>query len=192
LLCQFLARLLCQFHRANVDERVCMVRGLREARRMSRIAEARTSSRWSPDNEKPAMVNHSLRTMATSSRTVVPVPLHPTRLLARRFNQSAEIARPLARSAQLDYLPDALLRTTRTQSQGGRSARGRRLNVRSAFTLTEAGARRVRGRRVLLIDDVLTTGATAEACAKALLEGGARAVDLAVIARVRTAREVPK
>jgi len=123
---------------------------------------------------------------------VVPVPLHPTRLLARRFNQSAEIARPLARSAQLDYLPDALLRTTRTQSQGGRSARGRRLNVKSAFTLTEAGARRVRGRRILLIDDVLTTGATAEACAKALLEGGARAVDLAVIARVRTAREVPK
>ncbi|AQR60315.1 amidophosphoribosyltransferase [Brevundimonas sp. LM2] len=123
---------------------------------------------------------------------VVPVPLHPTRLLARRFNQAAEIARPLARTAKLDYLPDALTRARRTESQGGRSARGRRMNVKSAFALTETGARRVRGRRILLIDDVLTTGATAEACAGALLDGGARAVDLAVIARVRTAREMPR
>jgi len=123
---------------------------------------------------------------------VVPVPLHHTRLLARRFNQAAEIARPLARTASLDYLPDALERARRTESQGGRSARGRRLNVKSAFALTPAGARRIKGRRILLVDDVLTTGATAEACAKALLDGGARAVDLAVIARVRTAREIPK
>ena len=62
----------------------------------------------------------------------------------------------------------------------------------AVFALSEAGARRVRGRRILLVDDVLTTGATAEACARALLDGGARAVDLAVIARVRTAREIPR
>lgn len=122
---------------------------------------------------------------------VVPVPLHRFRLLSRRFNQAAEIARPLARDAGLDYLPDALVRRTRTATQGGKSARGRRLNVKSAFAVTEDGARRVRGRRILLIDDVLTTGATAEACARALIEAGARAVDLAVIARVRTARELP-
>jgi len=122
---------------------------------------------------------------------IAPVPLHPFRLLARRFNQAAEIARPLARLSERDFLPDALVRTRRTTSQGGKSARGRRLNVRSAFQATEAGARQVRGRRVLLIDDVLTTGATAEACAKALLAAGARAVDLAVIARVRSARELP-
>lgn len=123
---------------------------------------------------------------------VVPVPLHPTRLLARRFNQAAEMARPLARASRRDYLPDALIRARATESQSGRSARGRKLNVKSAFALTEAGSRRVRGRRILLIDDVLTTGATAEACARALLDGGARAVDLAVIARVRTARELPR
>jgi len=122
---------------------------------------------------------------------VVPVPLHRFRLLSRRFNQAAEIARPLARHAGLDYVPDALVRTTHTTTQGGKSARGRRLNVRKAFAASEAGRRRIRGRRILLVDDVLTTGATAEACARALIEAGARAVDLAVVARVRKTRELP-
>lgn len=121
---------------------------------------------------------------------VVPVPLHRGRLLARRFNQAAEIARPLARHAGLDYLPDALIRTQPTTSQGGKSMRGRRLNVKKAFAVTEAGRRRIKGRRILLIDDVLTTGATAEACARILIDAGARAVDLAVIARVRAARQL--
>ncbi len=121
---------------------------------------------------------------------VAPVPLHRLRLLSRRFNQAAEIARPLARAANLDYLPDALIRQTHTATQGGKSARGRRLNVRKAFAVSEEGRRRIKGRRILLIDDVLTTGATAEACARALIEAGARAVDLAVVARVRTAREL--
>jgi ComF family protein len=122
---------------------------------------------------------------------VVPVPLHRLRLLSRRFNQAAEIARPLARDAGLDYLPDALIRPIRTPTQGGKSARGRRLNVKKAFEVPEDGGRRIKGRRILLVDDVLTTGATAEACARTLLEAGARAVDLAVVARVRTARELP-
>jgi len=122
---------------------------------------------------------------------VVPVPLHRFRLLSRRFNQAAEIARPLARDADLDFLPDVLVRTTHTTTQGGKSARGRRLNVRKAFAVSEAGRRQIKGRRILLVDDVLTTGATAEACARALIEAGARAVDLAVVARVRTARELP-
>lgn len=128
--------------------------------------------------------------LVAQADAVAPTPLHPSRLLARRFNQAAEIARPLARWAGRDYLADALVRTRPTDSQGGKSARGRRQNVRAAFAVTEAGARRVRGRRILLIDDVLTTGATAEACAAALLKAGARAVDLAVVARVRSAREV--
>jgi len=122
---------------------------------------------------------------------VVPVPLHRFRLLSRRFNQAAEIARPLAREARLDYLPDALIRTAHTTTQGGKSARGRRLNVAKAFAVSEAGRRQIKGRRILLVDDVLTTGATAEACARALIEAGARAVDLAVVARVRTARQLP-
>jgi ComF family protein len=128
--------------------------------------------------------------LVEAADAVVPVPLHPLRLLSRRFNQAAEIARPLARHVSRDYLPDALVRTTHTTSQGGKSQRGRRLNVKKAFAVTEAGQRRIRGRRILLIDDVLTTGATGEACARVLLDAGARAVDLAVIARVRNAREL--
>jgi len=130
--------------------------------------------------------------LVAEADAVVPVPLHRSRLLTRRFNQAAEIARPLARTAGLDYLPDALIRATPTDSQSGKSARGRRLNVKKAFAVTDVGRRRIKGRRILLVDDVLTTGATAEACARVLLSAGARAVDLAVIARVRTAREPPK
>jgi len=117
---------------------------------------------------------------------IAPVPLHPMRLLSRRYNQAAEIARPLARTANLEFLPDALIRTRRTDTQGGKSGRGRERNVKGAFQVPEARRKYVKGRRILLIDDVMTTGATLEACAKALLAGGARAVDCAVVARVRT------
>lgn len=136
-------------------------------------------------------ISRSAAPLLEQADAVVPVPLHPLRLMSRRFNQAAEIARPLAASNGLEFLPDALVRQTHTTSQGGKSLRGRRLNVKKAFVVTEAGRRRIKGRRILLVDDVLTTGATGEACARALLEGGARAVDLAVIARVRTARELP-
>ncbi|MGX1746120.1 MULTISPECIES: phosphoribosyltransferase family protein [unclassified Brevundimonas] len=134
-------------------------------------------------------ISRSAAPLIETADAVLPVPLHRARLLSRRFNQAAEIARPLARAARLDYLPDALIRPLPTASQGGKSARGRRLNVKAAFAVTEVGRRRIKGRRLLLIDDVLTTGATAEACARVLMEAGARAVDLAVIARVKNARE---
>ena len=137
-------------------------------------------------------LSRSAAPLLEGADAVVPVPLHRLRLLSRRFNQAAEIARPLARDSGLDYLPDALVRQTHTTTQGGKSARGRRLNVRKAFAVSQDGRRRIKGRRILLVDDVLTTGATAEACARALIEAGARAVDLAVVARVRAAREMPR
>jgi ComF family protein len=114
---------------------------------------------------------------------VVPVPLHPTRLLRRRYNQAAEIARPLARQAGLAYLPDALVRRRATGTQGGKSGEARRRNVEGAFAASPAWRRRLTGRRLLLIDDVLTTGATAEGCAQALKAAGAARVDIAAIAR---------
>ena len=122
---------------------------------------------------------------------IAPVPLHPTRLFARRYNQAAEIARPLCRLARKPYLADALVRRRATASQGGRSGRGRRVNVKGAFEAPPSRRRQVESRRILLVDDVLTTGATAEACAKALLAAGACAVDLAVVARVREAADLP-
>lgn len=118
------------------------------------------------------------------AEAVVPVPVHRTRMLSRRYNQAAEIARPLARIAGLAYLPDALVRKRDTDSQGGKSATGRRRNVAAAFAVPETRRHRVVGRRIVLIDDVLTTGATAEGCARALLAAGAASVTLSVVARV--------
>lgn len=115
---------------------------------------------------------------------VIPVPLHRWRLLGRRYNQAAEIARPLARQAGVAYWPGALVRSRATRTQGGKSGEARRTNVSGAFTAPAAWRKRLEGRRVLLVDDVLTTGATAEGCALALKAAGAACVDVAVIARV--------
>ncbi|ODT88845.1 MAG: amidophosphoribosyltransferase [Phenylobacterium sp. SCN 70-31] len=116
---------------------------------------------------------------------IMPVPLHPLRLLGRRYNQAAEIARPLAAMTGTPYLPDALVRRRATASQGGKSGSGRRRNVAGAFDVPARRRRQVEGLRILLIDDVLTTGATAEGCARALKAAGAARVDLAVVARVQ-------
>jgi ComF family protein len=116
---------------------------------------------------------------------VVPVPLHRWRLLRRRYNQAAEIARPLARLTGLAYWPDAVGRPRLTESQGGKSATGRRRNVAAAFAVPNGWKGRVAGKRILLVDDVLTTGATVEGCARALKRAGAARVDVAVIARVK-------
>ena len=116
---------------------------------------------------------------------VAPVPLHPWRLLRRRYNQAAEIARPLARRIGAAYLPDALTRRRATPTQAGKAGEARRRNVEGAFAVAPSWRKRLAGRRVLLVDDVLTTGATAEACAMALKDAGAIRVDVAVIARVK-------
>lgn len=132
-------------------------------------------------------ISRAAADLIAEADAIAPAPLHRWRLLSRRYNQAAEIARPLARAAGRAYLPDALVRVRHTETQGGKSGSGRRRNVAGAFAVPPNRRAQVEGKRILLIDDVLTTGATAEACAKALLAAGARAVDLAVAARVREA-----
>jgi ComF family protein len=138
-----------------------------------------------------AWVGRAAGELLDEADAVAPVPLHPMRLLSRRYNQAAELARPLARRHGLAYLPDALVRRRATDSQGGKSGAGRRRNVAGAFVVPPARRRKVEGRRIVLIDDVLTTGATVEACAKALLAAGAARVDVAVVARVREVEAAP-
>lgn len=132
-------------------------------------------------------LSRSARELIDDADAIVPVPLHPLRLLRRRYNQAAEIARPLAALSGTSYLPDALVRRRATATQGGKSGSGRRRNVAGAFDVPARRRDQVAGLRILLIDDVLTTGATAEGCARALKAAGAARVDLAVVARVQTA-----
>lgn len=115
---------------------------------------------------------------------IVPVPLHWTRMLRRRFNQSAELARATAKQSEKRFGPLALRRVKVTRQQVGLGVRERQDNVLAAFRVPQEREIEVAGRRVLLIDDVYTTGATAYAAAKALKKGGAKAVDVLTFARV--------
>ncbi len=130
-------------------------------------------------------LSRAARPLLDDAEAIAPVPLHPYRLLHRRYNQAAEIARPLAGLSGVAYLPDALVRRRVTESQGGKSGSGRKRNVAGAFHVPAGRAAQVAGKRILLVDDVLTTGATAEGCARALKAAGAARVDLAVVARVK-------
>ena len=113
---------------------------------------------------------------------VMPVPLHPRRLLHRRYNQAAELARPVARRLQRTYLGDVLKRTRMT-NQRGKGAEARWENVRGAFALNPRGVAQIRDKGIVLVDDVFTTGATLRACTETLLKGGAARVDVCVLAR---------
>jgi predicted amidophosphoribosyltransferase len=115
---------------------------------------------------------------------IVPVPLHRWRLWSRGFNQSALLARELAASTGAELIVDGLLRTTRTPTLGGlgRAARARALS--GAIQLNPRHADRLHAAQVLLIDDVLTSGATSDACIRALKRGGAQEVVLGCFARV--------
>ncbi len=111
---------------------------------------------------------------------LIPLPLHARRRIERGYNQAAELARHTARPLRLQVGERWLQRVRATHEQSGLSALARRRNVRNAFSADPA----VRGRRVALLDDVITTGSTAGAAASALLDAGATAVELWVVARV--------
>ncbi len=112
---------------------------------------------------------------------LMPVPLHWTRLFSRRYNQAALLAYAIQRAGSPGVAPDWLIRRRRTPSQGEFGPEGRQRNVRSAFALKPG--RSVKGLKIVLVDDVLTTGATLEECARVLKRAGAARVDALALAR---------
>jgi ComF family protein len=117
---------------------------------------------------------------------LTPIPLHPLRLIARRFNQAAALAAAVGQYAAKPCDPSLLARVKATRAQVGLSRTQRAENVQGAFRVPSKAEPRVKGRRIVLVDDVLTSSATANAAARALLRAGAAGVDVLVFARVVT------
>ena len=121
--------------------------------------------------------------LVAASEVIVPVPLHYWRFLGRRYNQSALLAHALHKSGGLPVIPDGLKRIRHTQPQPGLTYRQRQDNVKGAFAAHPKRRDALKGKAVLLIDDVMTTSATAGECAKALLKAGAMNVNVLTLAR---------
>lgn len=121
--------------------------------------------------------------LLAEAELVIPVPLHRTRLFTRKYNQAMLLARAIARNAKLPVLPHVLARTRKTPPQTGLSQAQRRKNVAGAFTIAVKYKPLVAQKRILLVDDVLTTGATIHACTRALLKAGALRVDVLTFSR---------
>jgi len=115
---------------------------------------------------------------------LIPIPLHPLRLIKRRYNQAAELARYMGKTYKRPYHAHILQRIKHTKPQGeDKGIAERRANVAKAFALTPKAENLIKDKVIVLIDDVFTSGATLNACAHTLLNGGAKAVYCAVIAR---------
>lgn len=123
-------------------------------------------------------------TLLREADVLVPVPLHRMRLFRRRYNQAALLAVAVGRLARRPVLPDGLRRLRATQALGSKTAEARAAEMEGVIAVRPSRAARIEGARVLLIDDVLTSGATANACTAALRAVGAIGVDVLVAARV--------
>lgn len=148
--------------------------------------------------DRPELAQFCARLMAPAGAelweerpVLLPVPLHPLRLLERRYNQSTELARVLGRLTGLPVDPGVLRRTRRTRQQVGLSYEARQRNVAGAFAVHPDALRRLGGRGVVLVDDVITTGATVKAATRALNRAGVDKVDVISFARVVTGAETP-
>ena len=131
------------------------------------------------------------REILRDADALVPVPLHWRRLWTRRCNQSALLAKAISAECGVPVVEAALKRVKSTAQQVGLTQTQRAENVQGAFRVPTEGRAEAAGKRLVLIDDVLTSGATADACARALLRGGAKSVDVVVFARVVDAVRAP-
>lgn len=131
------------------------------------------------------------RELLKEADVLIPVPLHWRRGWSRRYNQSGALARVIERHSGVRLASEALRRVRRTEQQIGLSRTQRASNVQGAFKVAPERNGDVAGRRVILIDDVLTSGATIDACARALLRAKAASVDVLVFARVVDSHKTP-
>lgn len=123
--------------------------------------------------------------LITPNTLIAPVPSHWWRLLRRRYNQAAALGNAVAKRLDLPVCPDLLTRKRHTETQDGKSPDARFANVENAFVVTPRHKAALAGRDVLLIDDVMTSGATLDACARVCLEAGAEQVSVMALARVK-------
>ncbi len=140
-----------------------------------RLDLARPAAQW---------LLRAARPLLRPQMLIAPVPLHWTRLFKRRYNQAALLSRNLAGLAGLEHCPDLLIRPRNTHSQEGRGREQRFANMEGAMTAHPRRAARIEGRHILLIDDVMTSGATFAAAAEACLAQGAIGVSVLALARV--------
>jgi ComF family protein len=120
----------------------------------------------------------------------IPVPLHWTRLFTRTFNQAALLAIEVSKNNKWEYAPTLLYRNKRTRVQGHDSKEKRIKNVEGVFSVYKNKSQKIKGRSVVLVDDVYTTGATLNACSKALLKAGAKEVHAITVGRVIKSRHL--
>lgn len=119
-----------------------------------------------------------------SNTLIVPVPLHWTRLIKRKYNQAALLSNQISWRTKITTIPDVLIRIKATKMQKKISYEERYINQSNAFSINKRYSAKVKNRNIVLIDDVLTTGATLNACAKVCYDGGAKSVNILVFARV--------
>ena len=141
--------------------------------------------------DRPELARFCARLMASAGHelwgadaVLVPVPLHRTRQFSRRYNQSTELARALSRLTGIPSDPALVVRKKKTRQQVGLSGDARQRNVAGAFVAHPGFAARLKGRRAIIVDDVMTTGATVKAVTRALKAGGAERIDVISFARV--------
>jgi ComF family protein len=140
-----------------------------------RLEGAGAFARWMARSGGPMLAQADL---------LVPVPLHRWRLAARRYNQAALLALAMGRQSGVPVAPDLMIRQRRTPPQGHLGRSGRRDNVAGAFAIPARRRPDVEGRRIVLVDDVMTSGATVDECARVLLKAGAAGVDVLTLSRV--------